>query len=164
MNPWWSGIAEDFSDIPEPAQIIRVVMRLLVAALLGGLLGYQREVEGKAAGLRTHMLVSLGAAIFTMVPEQTGMPLNDLSRVIQGVVTGIGFIGAGAILKQTDKQQILGLTTAAGLWLTAGIGMAAGMGRETFAITGALFALIILWLLPHGNPNGQQENSGNQKS
>lgn len=156
MNPWWSGIAEDFSDIPELSQILQVIVRLLIAAILGGLLGYQRERKGKAAGLRTHMLVSLGAAIFIMVPDQSGMQINDLSRVIQGIITGIGFIGAGAILKQSDKQQILGLTTAAGLWLTAGIGLAAGMGRETFAVTATILALIILWLLPHTKSNGNQ--------
>jgi putative Mg2+ transporter-C (MgtC) family protein len=77
------------------------------------------------------------------------MPLGDLSRVLQGLLAGIGFLVAGAILKQHDTEQIHGLTTAAGLWLTASVGVAVGLGRETSAILGTVVALIILALLPH---------------
>jgi putative Mg2+ transporter-C (MgtC) family protein len=97
------GLQADFTDIPGIAEVTQIVVRLLLAALLGGLLGLQRELVGKAAGIRTHMLVALGSAFFVLIPDQAGMPLVDLSRVIQGVVTGIGFLGAGAILRGRFK-------------------------------------------------------------
>jgi putative Mg2+ transporter-C (MgtC) family protein len=144
MGGWWEAVIEDFSDLPDVSQVIRLGVRLILAALLGGVLGFERERSGKAAGLRTHMLVALGAALFVLIPQQAGMAMADLSRVIQGVVTGIGFIGAGAILKQAEQQQVKGLTTAAGLWLTAAVGIAAGIGREASAVLGTFLALFIL--------------------
>lgn len=143
-NQWWSGIAQDFADVSDAQQALRLAVRLILAALVGGMIGLQRERVGKAAGLRTHMLVSVGAAIFVLVPQQAGMDLEGLSKVIGGVITGMGFIGAGAILKHTDEKDIQGLTTAAGLWLTAALGVAAGMGREITALMGAVLALLIL--------------------
>src|SRR5262249_58398759 len=98
----------------------------------------------EAAGLRTHMLVSVGAALFVLVPQQAGMSTADLSRVIQGVVAGIGFLGAGAILKHGHEGTVQGLTTAAGIWLTAGLGIAAGLGRGLAALLGTALALLIL--------------------
>jgi putative Mg2+ transporter-C (MgtC) family protein len=152
METFWQQLckvlAEDFSDLPDVAEAIRVVLRLLIAALLGGLLGWEREATGKAAGLRTHMLVALGAALFVLVPQRAGMKIEDLSRVIQGIAAGIGFLGAGAILKETEAHRIRGLTTAAGIWLTAAVGLAAGLGRELSAIAGTVLALIILGGLP----------------
>jgi putative Mg2+ transporter-C (MgtC) family protein len=144
---WWQGLLEDFSDLPGIGQILRLAVRLLLAAFLGGILGFEREQWGKAAGLRTHMLVALGAALFVLIPQQMGESASDLSRVIQGVVSGIGFIGAGAILKQ-GKRQVQGVTTAAGLWLTAAVGIAAGLGREATAVLGTFLALLILSVLP----------------
>lgn len=140
----WQTLREEFSDISDPAQVTRVCVRLLVAVLLGGMLGYERESRGISAGLRTHMLVALGAAIFVLVPLEAGVSQADLSRVLQGVVTGVGFLGAGAIIKLNQEQEIKGLTTAASVWLTAAIGVAAGMGREMTAILSALLALFIL--------------------
>ncbi|GGI55119.1 MgtC/SapB family protein [Oxalicibacterium solurbis] len=140
----WQTLREEFSDISDPAQVTRVCARLLVAVVLGGLLGYERESRGISAGLRTHMLVALGAAIFVLVPLEAGVSQADLSRVLQGVVTGVGFLGAGAIIKLNQEQEIKGLTTAASVWLTAAIGVAAGMGREMTAILSALLALFIL--------------------
>ncbi|HWV63700.1 MAG TPA: MgtC/SapB family protein [Oxalicibacterium sp.] len=140
----WQTLREEFSDISDPAQVTRVCVRLLVAVVLGGLLGYERESRGISAGLRTHMLVALGAAIFVLVPLEAGVSQADLSRVLQGVVTGVGFLGAGAIIKLNQEQEIKGLTTAASVWLTAAIGVAAGMGREMTAILSALLALFIL--------------------
>lgn len=140
-------LREEFSDISDPAQVTRVCVRLLVAALLGGLLGYERESRGISAGLRTHMLVAVGSAIFVLVPLEAGVSQADLSRVLQGVVTGVGFLGAGAIIKLNQEQEIKGLTTAASVWLTAAIGVAAGMGREMTAILSALLALFILAVL-----------------
>ena len=139
----WRTWAEDFSDIPDVASATRLVTRLSIAAVLGGVLGLEREWHGKDAGLRTHMLIAVGAALFVLIPLQGGMPVADLSRVIQGIVAGIGFIGGGAILKLSEERRIEGLTTAAGIWLTAAIGIAAGLGREASAIAGAVFALIV---------------------
>lgn len=142
-----TAIAEEFSDLGSVEDITRVVVRLMVAVALGGLLGYERESVGASAGLRTHMLVSLGSALFVLIPVQAGMRIEDLSRVLQGVTAGIGFLGAGAILKLKDDNDIRGLTTAASVWLTAAIGVAAGMGREATAIVSAVLAFVILSLL-----------------
>jgi putative Mg2+ transporter-C (MgtC) family protein len=144
MDSIWQGVAQDFSDIPSLGEVLRILVRMILAAGLGGVLGTERARHGKSAGMRTHMLVALGAALFALVPQTAGMNIQDMSRVVQGIVTGIGFIGAGAILKQTDEHQVKGLTTAAGLWLTAAIGMAAGMGRETTAILGTVLAFAVL--------------------
>ena len=143
----WITVQHEFSDLGDPEGVTRIVVRLLVAVLLGGLIGYERESIGAPAGLRTHMLVSLGSALFVLIPLQAGMDVADLSRVLQGVTAGIGFLGAGAILKQTDRRDVHGLTTAASVWLTAAIGVAAGMGREMTAVVSALFAYVILAIL-----------------
>jgi putative Mg2+ transporter-C (MgtC) family protein len=156
MGAWlqsvWQGLAQDFTDLSDVTRVVQLTVRLLVAAFLGGLLGYERERKGKSAGLRTHMLVSLGTALFVVIPMQAGMSVGDLSRVIQGLVTGIGFIGAGAILKGTEERSIKGLTTAASLWLAGALGMAAGLGRLASAMLGAALALIILAVLPRPEP------------
>lgn len=143
----WLTILKEFSDLGSPEDITRIVLRLMVAVLLGGLLGYERETVGASAGLRTHMLVSLGSALFVLIPLQAGMEISDISRVLQGVTAGIGFIGAGAILKHHQQDDVKGVTTAASVWLTAAVGIAAGMGREATAVLSALFALVILGLL-----------------
>lgn len=143
----WATTVEEFSDLGNAEDITRIVLRLLVAMALGGLLGYERESIGAPAGLRTHMLVSLGCALFVLIPIQAGMQIEDVSRVLQGVTAGIGFLGAGAILKQHDRKDIHGLTTAASVWTTAAIGVAAGMGRESSAIVSAVFAFVILSIL-----------------
>lgn len=122
-------IRELASGIPDTAQVVQILIRLTAAALLGAVIGIQRERAGKPAGLRTHMLVALGAALFVIAPLEFGVSPDDMSRVIQGLATGIGFLGAGAILKRTEEGEITGLTTAAGIWLTAAIGVAAGLGR-----------------------------------
>jgi putative Mg2+ transporter-C (MgtC) family protein len=144
----WKGVQADFSDLPGVVAVTQFMLRTLLAILLGGLLGYQRERQGKAAGLRTHMLVALGSAFFVLIPLQAGMPLADLSRVLQGLLAGIGFLVAGTILKQRDPEQIHGLTTAADLWMTAAIGVAVGLGREASAVLGTVLAFLILALLP----------------
>lgn len=156
MDHWWQQVlataAAEFSDIPDPAQATRIVMRLTLAALLGGLLGWEREAHGKAAGVRTHMLVSMGSAMFVMIALQTGAQANEASRVMQGVIAGIGFLGAGTILKESSEAgsapQVRGLTTAAGIWLTAAIGVAAGLGEEATALLSAVLAYGILRLVP----------------
>lgn len=144
MGSWWDEIVANFSDLPSSEFIVRLALRLSMAALLGGALGFERKWAGKSAGLRTHMLVSLGSALFVVVPQQAGVSSADLSRVIQGVISGMGFIGAGAILKRSDAAEVQGLTTAAGLWLTCAIGIAVGLGREASAALGTMLALVIL--------------------
>jgi putative Mg2+ transporter-C (MgtC) family protein len=143
-----STVASEFSDLPDLETLTRLVLRLVIAAVLGGLLGLQREVQGKEAGLRTHMLVALGSALFVLVPLQAGAEWDDLSRVVQGVVAGVGFLCAGTILKVTTSgdDQVRGLTTAAGIWLTAAIGIAVGLGREMTGVVSAILALGILSL------------------
>jgi putative Mg2+ transporter-C (MgtC) family protein len=132
------------AGLPDARQLTRIVIRLLVAMLLGAIVGIQREQTGKPAGLRTHMLVSLGAALFVLAPVEAGMNLDGLSRVIQGLATGIGFIGGGAILKLSQEREIQGLTTAAGIWMTAAMGVAVGLGRIGMALLSALLTWFIL--------------------
>jgi len=144
----WNTVLSEFSDIPDATQVTRITLRLLVAAALGGILGYQREQQGKSAGVRTHMLVAIGAALFVLIPQQTGASSADLSRVLQGLIAGVGFLGAGAIIMGTKQVETRGLTTAAGIWLTAAIGIAAGMGREMTAVLSTLLALFILSVVP----------------
>ena len=134
-------------DVPDGLEFARAAIKLALAALLGGAMGWERELKGKAAGLRTHMLVAVGAALFVMAPLEAGVPLADLTRVMQGVAAGIGFVGAGAILKMSDQGQVMGLTTAAGIWMTAAIGMAVGAGRVWLPVVGVLIAVMILALL-----------------
>ena len=145
------ALAAEFSDVPDLAQAITVVLRLSLALLLGSLLGYERETQGKSAGVRTNMLVALGSALFVLVPAQMGMPMADMSRVVQGLVAGVGFLCAGTILKQERREGAVveGLTTAAGLWVTAAIGMACGLGREVTAIIASLMVLLVMALMPH---------------
>jgi putative Mg2+ transporter-C (MgtC) family protein len=135
------------NGLPDVEHTIRIVVRMFAAVLLAGIVGYERERTGKSAGLRTHMLVSLGSATFVLAPLELGMDVADLSRVIQGIAAGIGFIGAGAILKVTSEREIQGLTTAAGIWMTAAIGLAAGMGLIGTAAIAVAFALVILAIL-----------------
>jgi putative Mg2+ transporter-C (MgtC) family protein len=140
-------LRQEFSDLPDTAQWVRLVLRLGLAVLLGALIGYEREQRESAAGLRTHMLVALGTALFVLVPQQAGLSGADLSRVIQGVVAGVGFLGAGAVIKQAQNGEVHGLTTAAGIWATAAIGVAVGLGREATAIVSAVTVVVILGLI-----------------
>jgi putative Mg2+ transporter-C (MgtC) family protein len=123
-----------------------IVIRLLAATVLGATVGLQRERAHKPAGLRTHMLVCIGTALVVLAGAGAGMSTDGLSRVIQGIVTGIGFIGAGSILKLSDEREIRGLTTAAGLFITAAIGVSAGVGAIGLAIIGTTLAIVVLAL------------------
>jgi len=123
-----------------------MVIRLVLATALGGAIGLQRELSGKEAGLRTNMLISLGAATFTIL-SVLAFPGGDPSRIAAGVVTGIGFIGAGVILHRTGGA-VIGLTTAATIWAVAGIGVAVGAGQYIISVAATALVLIIL-LLPH---------------
>lgn len=142
-----STLRAEFSDLLQVEQVTRVTARMTVALLLGAVIGWDRERRDADAGLRTHMLVSLGAALFVLVPAEAGMGPDGLSRVVQGLVSGIGFLGAGAVLKMGHEGRIHGLTTAATIWATAAVGMSAGLGREGTAILATTFIILVLvWL------------------
>ena len=128
------------------------VLRIFVAALLGGVIGLEREYRAKEAGFRTHFLVALGSALFMIVSaygfeEVVSLPGHrlDVSRIAAQVVSGIGFIGAGCIIFQ--KHAVRGLTTAAGLWVTSAIGMAAGAGMFAVAASSTLMVVVCLELM-----------------
>ena len=142
-------LVSEFSDLTDVEQAVRVALRLMLAALLGGLLGFEREAHGKAAGIRTHMLVCSGAALFVLGSEMVEGGDDAMSRVVQGIVAGIGFLGAGTIIKGEHMNDVKGLTTAAGVWMTAAVGVCVGLGLEATAVLATLIMLFILNVLPH---------------
>jgi len=125
---------------------LEMILRFLLAVALGAGIGYQRERAGKIAGMRTHILVSSGAALFTLVSIYGfGDAVVDISRVAAGVVVGVGFIGAGVILRGAREEEVAGLTTAATIWVTAAIGLAAGAGMYLVSVIAtAVIAGILL--------------------
>jgi putative Mg2+ transporter-C (MgtC) family protein len=130
------------------SSLLEMTLRFLLAAGLGAGIGYQRERAGKAAGIRTHILVSSGAALFTLVSIYGfSGAVVDISRVAAGVVVGIGFIGAGVILRGQREKEVAGLTTAATIWMTAAIGLAAGAGMYLISVIATAVAVGVL-LLP----------------
>jgi putative Mg2+ transporter-C (MgtC) family protein len=143
MELLWQELTLGMESTRQAAQIL---LRMVAAVLLGFLVGMQREKAGKPAGVRTHMLVSLGTAIVVLACAGMGMQYDAQSRVIQGIVTGIGFIGAGSILKLNEERDIQGLTTAAGLWLTAAIGIACGVGTLGIALIASVITVGVLAL------------------
>lgn len=150
MSVWnevGAALASEFA-LPDAQTMTVIVSRLLCAAVLGGMIGWEREAKGRSAGLRTHMLVAVGAALFMMAPLLAETDLGSMTRVIQGIVQGIGFLGAGAILRREQGGRVEGLTTAAGIWLTAAVGMTAGMGQEILALFTAVLALVVFAVLP----------------
>jgi putative Mg2+ transporter-C (MgtC) family protein len=136
MMPWeWPEFWDD-------------ALRIVVAALLGGALGLEREWKGHWAGLRTQMMVSTGCAIFVIGGlNLAGEHSASVTRVIQGIAAGIGFLGAGTILKLDQKQEIKGLTTASSIWLAAALGTAAGLAEFELAVAAAIVSLFILGVL-----------------
>ena len=155
----WSTIIVEFSDIPDVETVTKITVRILIAAILGGILGYERERKARSAGVRTHMLVAVGAAIFIIGPTQAGMSVGDLSRVIQGIIQGVGFLGAGAIIIGTATRQAQGLTTAASVWAAAGIGITAGLGIEATAILATTVVLVVLTIVPLFKTRAEQRSS-----
>ena len=117
--------------LPDGRQFAQVVVRLVATIIVGGLIGFQRETAGKQAGLRTHILVALGSTAFVLGALGAGMHEDAVSRIIQGIITGIGFIGAGTILKQ--ETRVKGLTTSAGVWTTCAVGVVIGLGAALIA-------------------------------
>jgi putative Mg2+ transporter-C (MgtC) family protein len=133
---------------------LNICVRLLFALLIGAMIGLERQLKHKPAGLRTHMLVSLGSAVFTLINIQLSgdqVNVDALSRVIQGITAGVGFLGAGEILRSSSQKsqslEIHGLTTAAAIWVTAALGIAAGCGLWSLGLAGAGFTLVVLHLL-----------------
>ena len=126
--------------------LLDMILRLLLAAALGAGIGYQRERANKPAGLRTHILISLGSALFTVISIFGFGNGVDPSRVAAGVVTGIGFIGAGVILRGVRGEHVVGLTTAASIWAVAAIGMAAGVGMYLIATIVTVIAVLVLMI------------------
>jgi putative Mg2+ transporter-C (MgtC) family protein len=135
------------ASLPDAREAVRVIVRLVAALLAGGVIGLQREASGKAAGLRTHMLVCAGTTLFVLAAIDVGMERDAMSRVIQGLATGIGFLGAGAILKVESSNQIKGLTTAAGIWMTAALGVTIGVGQLGTAAISTVLAWFVLAVL-----------------
>ncbi|WGV25444.1 MgtC/SapB family protein [Halotia branconii] len=136
-----------------PDDWLNIVLRLCLALLIGSIIGVEREVKNKPAGLRTHMLVCLGSAVFVLIPLQivSLQPSSDaLSRVIQGIAAGVGFIGAGEIVSNSSKTsqrlKIHGLTSAASIWVSAGLGITAGFGLWRLGLIGAVLTFIVLKL------------------
>lgn len=126
---------------------VEIVLRLLLSAALGAGVGYQRERAGKPAGLRTHILIALGSALFTVVSLFGFSGQVDPSRVAAGVVTGIGFLGAGVIFRGMRADgPVVGLTTAASIWVTAAIGLAAGVGMYLVAVVIAALTVLVLMI------------------
>jgi putative Mg2+ transporter-C (MgtC) family protein len=144
MDVLWEELRGGLHDI-EP--LVRIIVRLLAAAILGGILGIERQYEHKSAGMRTHMLVALGAALFIAAPMIAGLNEAGVTRIIQGITTGIGFVVGGTILKMTDQHEVRGLTTAANIWLAAAVGVAVGAGWLVPAVIATLLALAILYIL-----------------
>lgn len=149
-----------------------LVWRLLAAAVLGGVVGIEREATNHAAGLRTNMLVALGSCLFTILsiygfPDSSGGVGRDPARLAAQIVSGIGFLGAGAVLQR--RGSVRGLTTAAGIWLVAAIGMAAGAGSYFLAILTTVVALIVLVVLRPlagllGAPESQEQYEAEDES
>lgn len=158
MDIFWEELT---SGLPDARQLVHVIIRLVAATLLGAVVGLQRERAGKPAGVRTHILVTLGTAVFIMACSGVGMSSDGLSRVIQGIVTGIGFIGAGSILKLNEQRDIQGLTTAAGIWMTAAIGVAVGLGSLGVALLSTLFTLVILELAGLSEVRAEKKRAAN---
>jgi len=123
---------------------VAIILRLLLAAVLGAGIGYQRELSGKPAGLRTHTLIALGAALFTIVSIFGFGSQSDPARLAAGVVAGVGFLGAGVIFRSLRNDVPVGLTTAASVWVVAAVGIAAGAGLYLIAAIAALLTVIIL--------------------
>lgn len=144
MDVLWQELSFGLGDTKE---IIRVLIRLSASFLLDGLIGLEREKFRKPAGLRTHILVSLGTTVFVLGASLAGMQGDALSRIIQGIITGIGFVGAGAIMKIDTEFEVKGLTSAAGIWVTAAIGIIVGLGESGLALMTSVLALIVLTLV-----------------
>jgi len=144
MHAWLSELSAGW---PSADEFARIVIRLAVAIAVGAMAGINREHMHKPAGFRTHVLVALGAAVFALGAELSGVDTTAVSRITQGIAVGVGFIGAGAILKAEADKHVHGLTTAASIWVTAAAGVAAGIGRLGLAVIAGLMVWLTLSFL-----------------
>lgn len=149
-----AALAAEFT-LPSGGVLAVTVTRLVLAAVLGGLIGYEREKKERTAGLKTHILVSVGSALFVLAPLYAGVSQADNTRVVQGVVSGIGFLGAGAILKLQKDVRVEGLTTAASIWLTSAIGVAVGLGNGLLGVATTAVALFVTAVIPRLLPGSR---------
>jgi putative Mg2+ transporter-C (MgtC) family protein len=133
------------------------LIRLVVAAALGGILGWEREKAGKSAGLRTHMLVAIAAALYTALAELHESAQSDPIRAIQAVAVGIGFLGGGMIIVSRSGNRVVGLTTAASVWATAAIGIATGLAYFRLAVGGTLLLLLVLHVMARFDVDDAEE-------
>jgi putative Mg2+ transporter-C (MgtC) family protein len=140
--------------------------RIGVAAIVGGVLGLERELNGHFAGLRTHMIVAIGCAVFVVAGlAVSGSQAEAVTRVVQGIAAGVGFLGAGTILKLDEERKIKGLTTASSIWLAAALGTLAGLGEYVPAAAATVIALVVLAVLRplerllghHGGENSETD-------
>ena len=135
-----------------PNDWLGITFRLSIALIVGAIIGLERQIRHKPAGLRTHMLVSLGSALFVLIPLQvvtTQESRDAISRVVQGIAAGVGFLGAGEILRESQQamiSQVRGLTSAAAIWVCAALGIAAGCGLWQMGLIGAVLSLLVLSL------------------
>jgi putative Mg2+ transporter-C (MgtC) family protein len=165
-------IAPDLAPAVAPDDLGEIALRLIAATLAGAALGINRELHDKPAGLRTHALVSLGSAVITvcaleLASVRGAIDPNAVSRVVQGLLAGVGFIGGGTILRDTSARSVHGLTTAATIWIVATLGVVCGSGYWIIALVGVLLALLVLaggagveaWLRrsPHRAPGAPPE-------
>lgn len=160
MDIFWQEMSFGFGDWQH---LVRVSLRLLAAVLFGAAIGFEREMKGKAAGLRTHILVTLGTCVFVLAAAGAGMESDAQSRVIQGIITGIGFIGAGAILKLDREKNIRGLTSSAGIWLAAAIGVAVGLGEIGLGLLTTAVTVVVLALVPSGEVRDEEDQEKGRK-
>jgi putative Mg2+ transporter-C (MgtC) family protein len=152
--------------VSESLELTSVMLRLLAAAASGAALGYDRELADKPAGLRTHMLVALGSATFGLAGVDATLdgprPSHaDVTRVIQGIAGGMGFLGAGAIIKGRGRDGVSGLTTAASVWGAGALGLAAGLGAYVLVLCSSIFCLatLALWRFEKGARRGSGAGS-----
>ncbi|HZH25973.1 MAG TPA: MgtC/SapB family protein [Azospirillaceae bacterium] len=141
MEQWAFWLWEEHSDQ------IEITLRLIVATVAGMVVGINRDIHNKPIGMRTLALVSLGSAIVILsgsVYEGLHFGQDAVSRVVQGILTGLGFLGAGSILRGKDGMEVQGLTTAATVWIAAGLGVAAGLGAWFITVAGTLVTLFLL--------------------
>jgi len=122
---------------------LNFLVNIVLAILLGGIIGYEREKDRKAAGIRTHVLVCVGAMLFTYISVSAYGITDSTARIVQGIITGIGFLGAGMII--ISKEKVSGLTTAAGIWVIAAIGIGISYGYYLIVIITTLLVTLVLW-------------------
>lgn len=144
MNILWDELT---AGLTNPDNLLRVLFRLFAATLLGGLIGLQRVSARKPSGVRTHSLVCLGTTALLLSCSAAGLSHESASRVIQGIVTGIGFIGAGSILKLSEEHLIHGLTVSIRIWTTAAVGIAIGLGQVGIALITSFLIIFVLAIL-----------------